>query len=64
MMQCPNCFGNTSVRNSRPQPDCVRRTRLCLSCGYVFHTVEMDEDMLKNTSVEKGEKKTTEHRAD
>lgn len=46
-MNCPVCLEKTKVLDSRPNEDSVRRRRKCLKCGYVFVTIEMDEDMVK-----------------
>jgi transcriptional regulator NrdR family protein len=46
-MNCPVCGEKTIVLDSRPREDCVRRRRKCTDCGYVFITIELDEDMVK-----------------
>ena len=49
-MTCPICGENTEVINSRDYDNgCgVKRRRKCLSCGYRFSTIELDEDIVKN----------------
>ncbi len=46
-MNCPVCGERTKVRDSREDEDCVRRRRECLSCHYVFTTIETDEDLFR-----------------
>lgn len=53
-MNCPVCDGATKVTNSRPNPDTIRRRRVCLECGYRFTTIEMDEDMHKRERIRLG----------
>ena len=42
-MKCPQCHSNTHVVNSnqRVKGFAVRRQRECLSCSYVFVTMEI-----------------------
>lgn len=44
-MRCPLCGEETKVVNSRPENDCVNRSRKCTKCGYRFQTIEIDSDM-------------------
>jgi transcriptional regulator NrdR family protein len=44
-MRCPICNGKTSVSDSRPEDDCINRTRKCAECGHTFFTVEIDRDL-------------------
>lgn len=46
-MTCPVCGEKTKVRESREDEDSVRRQRVCLSCHYVFTTIEIDEDLFR-----------------
>jgi transcriptional regulator NrdR family protein len=46
-MTCPVCGKNTKVYDSRAEEDSVRRRRVCLSCRYVFTTIELDEDLFE-----------------
>jgi hypothetical protein len=39
-LRCPTCNGETSVRDSRPSGNMVRRRRLCAECGHRFSTFE------------------------
>ena len=55
-MNCPVCGEKTKVTDSRPNEDSVRRHRKCLECGYVFVTIEMDEDMVRKTEDKKSVK--------
>lgn len=56
-MNCPVCAASkTKVTDSRPDEDSVKRHRKCLECGYVFVTIEIDEDMLKKTEENKRDK--------
>lgn len=48
-MNCPICEGTTKVIDSRGDSESVRRRRECADCGYRFFTLELDEDMLKNS---------------
>ena len=59
-MNCPVCGEKTIVLDSRPREDCVRRRRKCTDCGYVFVTLEMDEDMVKK--MEENHDKTGTHK--
>ena len=44
-MTCPKCCSKTKIWDSRMQDDAKRRRRECLSCGYRFITIEIDEDL-------------------
>lgn len=55
-MTCPQCNGKTQVIHTRAKPDHVIRHRECLECGYMFRTIETDEDIHKR--LQKG--KTTD----
>lgn len=44
-MTCPKCCSRTKIWDSRQQDDAKRRRRECLSCGYRFITIEIDEDL-------------------
>ena len=46
-MKCPVCGGATGIYNSRPEVDCVRRSRKCYDCSFRFRTLEVDVDMLE-----------------
>lgn len=47
-MNCPVCGGNNAiVVDSRPQPDAVKRRRMCADCDYRFNTYEIDEKRYK-----------------
>lgn len=46
-MDCPNCMGKTTVVDTRPQCDCVKRVRKCVSCHLRFQTVEYEAEVLK-----------------
>lgn len=59
-MNCPICGEKTKVTDSRPDEDSVRRHRKCLECGYVFITIEMDEDMVRK--MEENHDKTGTHK--
>lgn len=40
-INCPVCgYFETQVQQTNKKPDCVRRTRMCMNCGHVFHTIE------------------------
>ena len=43
-MNCPICYGQTHVIDSRPNEDSIRRRRECLECKHRFSTVEIDTD--------------------
>ena len=43
-MNCPICYGQTHVIDSRPNEDSIRRRRECLECNHRFSTVEIDTD--------------------
>ena len=43
-MNCPKCYGETHVVDSRPNEDSVRRRRECVECKHRFSTVEIDAD--------------------
>ena len=44
-MTCPQCCSKTKIWDSRMQDDAKRRRHKCLSCGYRFTTIEIDEDL-------------------
>lgn len=48
-MTCPVCGGKTTVADSRSECDEVMRKRRCTQpdCGYIFHTVELEKDLLE-----------------
>lgn len=53
-MNCPACYGNTRVLDSRPEDEIVRRRRECMVCKQRFSTVEIDFKMyrqIKNASI-------------
>ncbi|WP_425299915.1 hypothetical protein [Roseibium sediminis] len=39
-MDCPRCSAATSVKDSRPSANLIRRRRVCGSCGHRFTTYE------------------------
>lgn len=45
-MNCPHCNQRTSVTDSRTDGNCVNRKRVCPYCGYVFKTIELEEDRI------------------
>lgn len=46
-MTCPICGGETKVIDSKVEPDCIRRKRICLDCKYNFTTTEIEDDLRK-----------------
>ena len=46
-MTCPICGEETKVVDSRSEPDCVHRRRVCIKCKYSFTTSEVEDDLLK-----------------
>ena len=44
-MICPKCKKKTTVYNSRPHGDTIRRHRKCLSCDKKFATLEILEEV-------------------
>ena len=46
-MDCPCCMGKTTVIDSRPKSDCVKRMRKCLACNFRFQTVEYEAEVLE-----------------
>ena len=44
-MTCPICNSETTVIRTRDKEDNVKRERVCVSCGYHFHTIELDLDL-------------------
>lgn len=46
-MTCPVCNCGVKVTYSRDRDDHVFRYRTCQSCGYSFHTIEIDQDMFQ-----------------
>lgn len=40
-MNCPECGGQTSVIESRPAKNNIKRRRECRECGYRFTTFEV-----------------------
>ena len=48
-MRCAKCKGiRDSVKDSRRDHDCIRRRRVCSSCKYIFHTIEVPEEVFDN----------------
>ena len=43
-MLCEICEGKTRVINTRTDVDHVVRKRMCLKCGHIFYTQEIDMD--------------------
>lgn len=43
-MLCEICEGKTRVINTRTDVDHVVRKRICLKCGHIFYTQEIDMD--------------------
>lgn len=46
-MQCPECKGESEVKNSRPFFDFIKRRRRCIACGHSWNTFEMHQDLCK-----------------
>lgn len=52
-MNCPACqsFQNSKCKDSRPEPDRIRRRRECIDCGHLWSTLEITvgqyEELLK-----------------
>jgi transcriptional regulator NrdR family protein len=46
-MDCPKCYGKTTVLVTKVNEDYVRRRRECLECGHRYTTVEMVIDDIK-----------------
>ena len=44
-MTCPICGGETKVIDSRSEPDCVHRKRVCVECKHSFTTSEIEDDL-------------------
>lgn len=40
-MNCPQCSAETSVIDTRPNVNGLRRRRVCKACGFRFTTAEM-----------------------
>ena len=45
-MLCEICEGKTRVINTRTDVDHVVRKRMCLKCGHIFYTQEIDMDYI------------------
>lgn len=57
-MTCPICSAGTKVVDSRSEPDCVHRRRVCVECKYSFTTSEIEDDLRKRLEeLEKKRKK-------
>lgn len=57
-MTCPICGGKTKVIDSRSEPSCVHRKRICVNCKYSFTTNEIEDDLRKRLEeLEKQRKK-------
>lgn len=41
-MNCPECEGKTAVAISKKVEMLVARQRVCLKCGYIFYTEEVE----------------------
>lgn len=61
-MTCPKCCSRTKIWDSRLQDDAKRRRRECLSCGYRFITIEVDEDLYERM-VKQNDQRRSEKRA-
>ena len=61
-MTCPKCCSKTKIWDSRMQDDAKRRRRECLSCGYRFITIEVDEDLYERM-VKQNDQRRSEKRA-
>ena len=61
-MTCPKCCSRTKIWDSRLQDDAKRRRRECLSCGYRFITIEIDEDLYERM-VKQNDQRRSEKRA-
>lgn len=49
---CPECGGpNQRVVDSRPVDGVVRRKRSCPDCDFVWHTVEVREELYRGQKV-------------
>lgn len=55
-MTCPVCGEKTRIKDTRGFIDHVIRIRKCCSCGYVFRTVETEEDIYRRIKKKKMEK--------
>ena len=56
-MTCPVCGGKTKVVDSRPEPDCVHRRRVCVKCKHSFTTSEIEDDLRKRLEELKKQRK-------
>ena len=56
-MTCPICGGETKVFDSRSEPDCVHRRRVCVKCKYSFMTSEIEDDLRKRLEELKKQRK-------
>ena len=56
-MTCPVCCGKTKIKDSRGYIDYVIRSRKCRSCGFVFRTIETEEDIYRNLNKKEKEQK-------
>ncbi len=45
MFSCPKCSGRSKVVDSRPTKRSIRRRRYCTSCGDMWVTYELTEDL-------------------
>jgi len=51
-MDCPTCYGDTRVINSREGKDLIRRRRECAECKVRFTTVEVVVDSANGRQVQ------------
>ena len=56
-MTCPMCGAETKVADSRSEPDCVHRRRVCVECKYSFTTSEIEDDLRKRIESSKEQRK-------
>lgn len=56
-MTCPVCGAETKVVDSRSEPDCVYRRRVCVECKYSFTTSEIEDDLRKRLKALKKQRK-------
>jgi transcriptional regulator NrdR family protein len=60
-MNCPCCqsFNKSKCKDSRPEPDRIRRRRECIDCGHLWSTLEITvgqyEELLKVHEGHRGE---------
>ena len=56
-MKCVKCKSETTVKDSRPHQETIRRRRICKKCNHKFFTLEILEEPPKVLTLDSGKLK-------